>query len=138
MTDTLVQELFEALCEMPVYDVHSHLNRDQMPATGLDQVMFYHMQMYPLRAAGVDEDRMWPERRNIAAGLPYDQFFRGWPKTKHTGFGWMLRTIFRDLYGFEQEISAETLPALREHFDAQRNRPDWAIQMAADWQRFRS
>ncbi|MBS3820516.1 MAG: hypothetical protein GVY16_09655 [Planctomycetes bacterium] len=125
----LRDELFEAISELPVIDVHSHINRDHMQATGLDQVMFYHMQMYPSRAAGTPEDRMWPEQRNIAAGLPYEEFLRAWPKTKHSGFGWMLRTILRDLYGFEKELTVETLPELREVVDARRTDADWPKQV---------
>jgi len=68
---------------------------------------------------------MWPEQPCIEAGLPFDQFVEGWPKTRTTGFGGMLQDILRDLYGFDKPLTAETMPELRETFAACTAREDW-------------
>ncbi len=121
----LRDELYEALLEIPVLDVHTHVNRDRMAAWGLEQVLFYHMQMYPMAAAGVEEDRMWPEVPSIERGLPFDQWLECWPRADNTGFAWILKTILRDLYGFDEPLTGESFPRLKEAFEARTSRPDW-------------
>ncbi len=125
----LRDELHQALCEMPVLDIHTHLHRDRMAARGLHEVVFYHMQMYVMRGAGVTESKMWPEQPCIEAGLPFDEWVDAWPKVRHTGFGWILRTILRDLYEFDEPVTPESLERLRASFEAKTSRDDWPRQV---------
>jgi len=122
----LQNDLYEALCEVPVIDVHSHINRDQIGAENLQKVLMYHMLLYPLRSAGIDDRTLWPNGLTKAIDLSMDDWFRAWPAVQHTGFGWMLRTILRDLYEFDKPLTKETLPQLQEAFDSQTSRDDWA------------
>jgi glucuronate isomerase len=125
----LRDELYNEIVKMPIIDVHSHINRDQIGAKSLDQIMFYHMIMYPLRSAGGRENRMWPEQESIDRGLPYDDWFKFWPMIEHTGFAWMLKTILRDLYGFDGPFAPDQLPRLRELHKAKTSQADWAQQV---------
>jgi glucuronate isomerase len=122
----LRDDILTALKEIPVIDVHTHIDRDQMAAKDLSQVMFYHMLMYPLRAAGVTEGRMWPEDKAAKRGLPFPEFLKRWPAIQSTGFGWILKTILRDLYEFDEPITEESLPRLQASFEQKTARPDWA------------
>jgi glucuronate isomerase len=118
-------ELFNVLQALPVIDVHSHISRDQPGAKSLEQVAFYHMVQYPLRAAGVSEEALWPGRKFHSNVGPWDEFFDAWDRIANTGFAWGLETIFRDLYGFDQPLTAETIPALRAMFEKNTDRDDW-------------
>ena len=108
----LRNELYDALRELSVIDVHSHISRDQPGATGLGQVVFYHMVQYPLRAADVDEKLLWPGEKGFhSATGPFEALFEAWPKIANTGFAWGLETILKDLYGFEEPLSTDSLRA---------------------------
>jgi len=127
----LRDELYEAICEMPVVDVHSHVNRDHMAAAKPEQVMFYHMLLYCLRSGGAADEKMWPEKEAGRHGLPLPDFFARWPAVAQTGFGWILKTILRDLYEWEGPLTAENLPRIREAFEAKTGQKDWAKQVLA-------
>jgi len=127
----LCDELHKAICEMPVVDVHSHVNCDHMGAVDPEQVMFYHMLMYCLRSAGVADEKMWPEMEAKRRGLPFPDFFARWPAISHTGFGWILKRILRDLYEYDGPLTAENLPRIRKAFEAKTTQPDWAKQVLA-------
>src|SRR5437588_12036808 len=51
-TPTLVRELEEALGQVPVLDIHTHLVGGKLGARGLHDVLLYHMVVSDLYAAG--------------------------------------------------------------------------------------
>jgi hypothetical protein len=92
----------EGLAEIPLLDVHTHLDAAHLAARGLDDVLLYHMVVSELSSAGcpsrarVSEDRDDEEARaRTAEALPFVPFIR------NTSCGWGLRVILRDLYGTE-------------------------------------
>ncbi len=132
----LQDDLFAEIATMPAIDVHSHLSRDQMAADSLDGVLFYHMVMYPLRAAGVPEEKLWPRRAhglppNTKAGRetrpsrPRDEWVRHFPAIAQTGFGRMVRMILRDLYDWDEPLTMEAMPRLEARFQERAGQPDW-------------
>ena len=119
-------ELYQEICELPVIDVHSHLNRDNMAARELRDVMFYHMLLYALRAAGMSEETLFGGRQGEHRDLrAFDQALRYWEAVGDTSFGWALRTILRELYQFDEPITAESLPRLADSFRAKTAQDDW-------------
>ena len=126
-------DLFNEISQLPAIDVHSHLRRDQMAATDLGKVMFYHMLAYPLRSAGAPGARMWQPGqlhwRGREEDLPYDAWIEHWAAVSNTGFAWILRTILRDLYGFDEPVTRESLPRLKAAFLARAAQPGWAKQV---------
>lgn len=127
----LRDELYQALCELPAIDVHSHLNRDRMAARGPQDLLFYHMLLYVLRGAGGAEDVLWTDGRMHGNRPPYDEWFRHWPAVEGTGFGWVLRTILRDLYGFDEPLTAASLSALEAAVAERTARPGWPAEVLA-------
>jgi len=126
----LQDELFAEIWKLPAIDVHSHLPRDHMAADTLDRILFYHMILYPLRSGGGDEKRLWAGRwGHEGVNAPRDEWLRHWPSVTSTGFGWILRTILRDLYDFDEPITEESLPRLEAAFDARVRQPDWPEQV---------
>src|SRR5450759_4094067 len=123
-------DLLAAIGEIPVIDVHSHLRRDGMAAGTLDKVIFYHMLLYPLRSAGADEKKLWAENGNFHSFVcPRDEWLKYWPSVQNTGFGWILKSILRDLYDWDEPITAASLPQLEEQFNARIAQSDWAEQV---------
>jgi len=131
----LRDELFSEMREIPAIDVHSHLRRNQMAAPGVGKLLFYHMLVYPMRAAGGLDDARWPSKElhwDAPDGeLPYDAWMRSWPLLENTGFAWVLQTILRDLYEFDEPVTPESLPRLRAAFDRKASQPDWPRQVIA-------
>ena len=127
----LQDELLDAILEIPTIDIHSHMNRDCLAARDPGPLLFYHMIMYGLRSAGLPEEKLWPDGEMHGRGRPYEDFFASWPAVEGTGFGWVLRTILRDLYEFDEPLTAESLPRLRAAFDAKASRPTWPAEVLA-------
>jgi hypothetical protein len=121
----LRDELLKAIGDLPAIDVHSHLNRDRLAASDPGAILFYHMLMYGLRSSGLAEDQLWPDGQMHGRGRPYEDFLAYWPSVATTGFGWILRTILRDLYEFDEPLTAESLPRLQAALEARVARPAW-------------
>ena len=106
---TLAIDLEQALAEVPVIDVHTHLVGGRLGARGLHDVLLYHMVVSDLYAAGCpDGDRLsqyplWPSReeahRQIEAALPFLNHIT------NTSSSWGVRIILADLYGWREPIT---------------------------------
>ena len=128
----LRDELLEAIREIPAIDAHSHLARDRMTAPDAGALMFYHMLAYCLRSAGLPDEKLWPGKGGLHdRGRPMGEWFQYWPAIENTGFGWVLKSILRDLYEFEEPLRAESFPRLEAAFAAKTAAPDWARQVLA-------
>jgi hypothetical protein len=98
----LTQTLVEGLAEIPLLDVHTHLDAGHLSARGLDDVLLYHMLVSELGSAGCptqarlseDPDSAEVESR-LAEAIPF------LPRIRNTSGAWGARIILRDLYGLE-------------------------------------
>jgi hypothetical protein len=98
----LTQTLAEGLAEIPLLDVHTHLDAGHLSARGLDDILLYHMLVSELGSAGCptrarvseDPEELEVESR-LAEAIPY------LPRIRNTSGAWGARIILRDLYGFE-------------------------------------
>lgn len=118
-------ELKDALAELPVFDVHTHLVGGTLGARGLHDILLYHMSASDLYAAGCPTGARLtpypgrPDRKEAHARLreaiPYLKHAR------NTSMQWMVRIILRDLYGWDSPITAsnweELDAAIRERAD---------------------
>jgi glucuronate isomerase len=106
-----VRELEEALAELPMFDVHTHLVGGHLGARGLHDVLLYHMVISDLYAAGCpDGARLtqfpgWPTQEEahgrIARAIPH------LPMIRNTSCFWGLRMILEDLYDWREPITAD-------------------------------
>jgi glucuronate isomerase len=107
----LIDELEQALAELPRFDVHTHLVGGRLGARGLHDILLYHMVISDLYSAGCPTGARltqypgWPEpaeaQQRIEEALPYV------PKIRNTSCAWMLRMILRDLYDWNEPITAD-------------------------------
>lgn len=110
MTQRLTQELIEALADVPVIDVHTHLVDGHLGARGLHEILLYHMAISDLYGAGcpcgarLTEYPGWPSpdeaRLRIEEALPYLQY------TVNTSTSWAIRMILAGLYDWRQPVNA--------------------------------
>ncbi len=121
------EELYQEIAQIPIIDVHSHLNRGQLTPPSIDKILLYHMVMYPLRSAGVPEEMLWPGKGKPGPDRKelYRRFAEAWPGMVNTGFAQMLEGILRELYDFDEPVTIDSLPRLEEIFDKKTAEPEW-------------
>lgn len=108
---SLVDRLEQALAEVPVLDVHTHLCGAKLAARGLHDILLYHMVVSDLYSAGCPSGARltqfpnWPTKeeahQRIQEALPYLQFIQ------NTSGWWGVRTILRDLYDWTESITPD-------------------------------
>ena len=107
----LQHDLETALAEMPILDAHTHLSGGKLAARGLHDVLLYHMLISDLYGAGcpsgarLTEFPNWPDQAEaharIEEALPY------LPHIRNTSMAWGLRLVLRDLYDWDEPITAD-------------------------------
>ena len=110
-SERLVRDLEEALAEIPILDIHTHLIGGSLGARGLHDVLLYHMVISDLYAAGCPAGKRLTEypgyptereaRDRIEQALPF------LPSIRNTSSYWGVRIILSDLYGWHETLSAE-------------------------------
>lgn len=108
-TTRLEHELYEALSELPVIDVHTHLVGGKLGARGLHDILLYHMAVSDLYAAGcpsgarLTEYPGWPTpeeaEQRVTEAIP----FLG--HVTNTSSSWAIRMILADLYDWHEPIT---------------------------------
>ncbi|HUT89051.1 MAG TPA: hypothetical protein VMY37_06130 [Thermoguttaceae bacterium] len=109
--EDLVFDLEQALQEVPLLDVHTHLVGGKLGARGLHDILLYHMAISDLYAAGcpsgarLTEFPGWPSdeeaHARIREALPY------LPLVRNTSSSWGVRIILGDLYDWHEPITAD-------------------------------
>jgi glucuronate isomerase len=110
-TQALARELEDALAEIPVLDVHTHLVGGRLGARGLHDVLLYHMVVSDLYAAGcpsgarLTQYPAWPTKEEAHARIQEAISFL--PFIRNTSSFWGVRLILTDLYGWREPITAD-------------------------------
>jgi glucuronate isomerase len=110
-TESLALELESALAEVPVLDIHTHLVGGKLGARGLHDVLLYHMVVSDLYAAGcpsgarLTQYPQWPTQDEAHTRLREATPFL--PHIQNTSSFWGVRIILRDLYGWNEQVTAE-------------------------------
>ena len=110
-TQPTLVDLEQALAEVPLFDVHTHLIDGHLAAKGLHDVMLYHMLITELYSAGCPNGArltgfpLWPTReetrQRIEQALPY------LPLIRNTSMSWLLRQTLADLYGWREPLTRD-------------------------------
>ncbi|MDR3688892.1 MAG: hypothetical protein P4L46_05895 [Fimbriimonas sp.] len=106
----------EALAEVPVLDVHTHLVGGKLGARGLHDILLYHMVVSDLYCAGCPSGKRlteypgWPTKEEaharIEEALPYLDAIR------NTSSMWGVRLILANLYDWSEPITRDNWRAL--------------------------
>jgi hypothetical protein len=102
----------EALAEVPVLDIHTHLVGGRLGALGLHDVLLYHMVISDLYAAGspsgarLTQYPAWPGDAEAARRIEEALAFL--PMIQNTSSFWGVRIILQDLYGWDEPITVNS------------------------------
>src|SRR5271169_1396918 len=109
--ETAITQMEEALAELPILDVHTHLCGAKLGAQGLHDVLLYHMIVSDLYSAGCPNGARltqfpnWPDKKEaharILEALPYLRFIQ------NTSGWWGVRTILEHLYDWRGPITVD-------------------------------
>lgn len=129
-TPTLVASLEQALAEVPVLDVHTHLCGARLAARGLHDILLYHMVVSDLYAAGCPSGARltqfpnWPSQteahQRLQEALPY------LPLIRNTSGAWGVRLILRDLYQWHEPVTADNWRRLDDLIRERADDAAWA------------
>jgi hypothetical protein len=106
-----VGELEGALAGVPFIDVHTHLVGGRLTARGLHDILLYHMLVTELYSAGCPSGARltqypgWPTSEEAHARI--EEALPFLPAIRNTSLAWLLRLILRDLYGWQEPVTAE-------------------------------
>lgn len=124
-TKSLAEDLEQALAELPMFDVHTHLVGGRLGARGLHDILLYHMVISDLYAAGCPTGARltqypgWPSQEEAHARIEEAVAFL--PLIRNTSCFWCLRMILRDLYDWRKPVTADNWLELdgiiRDHAD---------------------
>ena len=107
----LITRLEEGLQTIPLLDAHTHLDAAHLSARGLADILLYHMVVSDLYSAGCPSGHRveaGTEEERLQEALPFLPFIR------NTSCFCGVRIILRDLYGFDEKITAENWQTLDE------------------------
>jgi len=112
----LLQTIEEQIAELPMLDVHTHLVGGKLGAQGLHDILLYHMAVSDLYAAGCPSgERLTQYPGSPTIGEAADRLREAVPflrYVRNTSTSWGTRIILRDLYGWEDDITADNWEAL--------------------------
>lgn len=118
--------LLEKINEIPFVDPHTHLDSGHLSARGLSDILLYHMVISDLYTAGCPDgmrlseqpDREEMERR-LQRAIPYV------PKIVNTSCYWGMRTILKDLYGFDAPLTQDNWRYVDAMIAERKDDRDW-------------
>ncbi len=103
----LTRLMEEGLSDIPLLDIHTHLDASHLAARGLHDILLYHMVISDLVSAGCPSRARLsesPDKREATArieeALPYLRHIQ------NTSIFWGVRLILRDLYDWREPITA--------------------------------
>jgi len=110
-TDSLTSELDDALSQIPVLDIHTHLVGGKLGARGLHDVLLYHMVVSDLYSAGCPSGARltqypgWPAESEAHGRLKEALPFL--PYIQNTSSWWGVRIILAELYDWREPITRD-------------------------------
>ena len=124
------QKIRARIADIPVIDVHTHLNASHLSARGLDDIMLYHMVITELYSAGCPSGRRLSEEpeeaeriRRIEEAIPYLKHI------ENTSIYWLFRTILKELYAWDRAVTLENWRELDKMIAEKSGDEGWAREI---------
>ena len=102
------QKIYEKLCDVPLMDIHTHIDALHISARNIADIMLYHMVISELYSAGcLDGMRLSEEPHDseisyrIERALPYYQYI------ENTSCYWAMQLILKNLYSWNKPVTKD-------------------------------
>lgn len=128
-------DLHQALAEVPMYDVHTHLTSDELTARGLHDILLYHMVVSDLYAAGCPEGQRLTQYPGVVgeaeATARIEQALGYLDRARNTSNAWMVRIILAELYDWHVPVTADNWRRLDGLIKERSGDAAWADELFA-------
>jgi hypothetical protein len=114
------QSLQDTINALPVYDTHTHLKGDSLPAKNFWDIGHYFWFIRELQAAGYPTDPM-----SLRPAQRIKAFWAAYQATSNTSMNWVVRRILSDLYNIDLKSEADIRTA-DEAIRTSASDPAWA------------
>lgn len=115
---SLFRDIRERLSEIPVVDIHTHINPEKPHADKPEDIILYHYIMTELATAGVSRDVL--EKADMI------EVFKRMGLIKNTSTYWCLLKIVNDLYGLSGErLKPEDWSEVKRTIESASKSPGW-------------
>jgi hypothetical protein len=126
----IVATLEEGLANIPLLDVHTHIDAGHLSARGLHDILLYHMVISDLVSAGCpsrsrlseEPDDAEAEAR-LSEAIPYVRYIQ------NTSCFWGVRIILRDLYGWTEPITEKNWNKIDEIIRSKYSETSWSREI---------
>lgn len=109
------------ISEIPLVDVHTHIDPKSPVAADPSQIMLYHYIATEIRSIGMPVDEIRAKSADPVGDLI--KYFR---LIRNTTTYWCLKRILNDLYEFCEEPEPGNWPKLKETIMERASKPNWA------------
>ncbi|MFO0808102.1 MAG: glucuronate isomerase [Gemmataceae bacterium] len=127
IADTLSRDLFDAICQIPLLDPHSHVEPHRATAKSLDDLLGYHYYTELAHSSGMSQEPLRPDvdpRERCRAILAHMDRFDNTAQ-----YSWFLE-IVRDFLGLELDrVTAADCDTLVDTAATVFGQPDWEAQV---------
>jgi glucuronate isomerase len=108
MNYQLYMTLLDGLNEIPLLDVHTHLDASHLTARGLHDIALYHMVISDLVSAGCpSRGRLSEDPGDDEVETRMEEAIPFLNAIQNTSMSWGMRMILADLYGWREPITLE-------------------------------
>jgi len=115
---SLFHEVREKLAEIPVVDIHTHINPEKPHAERPEDIILYHYIVTELATAGVSRD--------ILEKADMNEVLKNMRLIKNTSTYWCLLKIMNDLYELcEERLKPEEWSEIRRIIESTSKSPGW-------------
>jgi len=126
-SDTLTNDLYRAICEIPLIDPHSHIDPHRATSRNLDDILGYHYYTELAHSAGMSQEPLGkdvPPRERVRAILGHMDRFDNTAQ-----YSWFVQ-IARIFLGFQGDrVTAADCDWLCDAADRAFAQPDWETQV---------
>ena len=126
----IVRTLEEGLAEIPLLDIHTHLDASHLAARGLHDILLYHMLISDLVSAGCpSRERLSEDPSDAEATARLEEAIPYLPHVQNTSIFWGVRIILRDLYQWTEPITLQNWRTLDARIRERSNDANWPREM---------
>lgn len=116
--------LEEYINDVPLVDVHTHIDFRSPTARKPQHIMLYHYIVTELRSLGIPVEEIISKSEDpVGKLIKYFRFIR------NTTTYWCLKRILADLYGFNEELKPDNWQRLKEVIVSKFSDPKWTYKI---------
>ena len=110
--ENVFRKIYNELIDIPVVDIHTHLNPLQLKSNNLSEIVLYHYITTELVTSGMPQEilNIKDPNERVKRSLPFLK------NIKNTSTFWALKRILSNLFNFEEELNENSFNILKEKF----------------------